>query len=601
MLENQNIKSEQELIEKLGNLEISTLPLDQQKEVLDYLAEKSVEKAREDFYAYVKLMAPVLIPEGFKDGIHIKIICKELQDLEKAIWEPTSKSTKDEEVILKPVLERLKRLRLSGYRDLLLEASRSQKSPLTGLPIDPSPPSHSKRLQIFLPPGAMKSLLASKLFVTWCFGRRPSMRIIQIGHGTQFAEDNFGRPVRSLMDSDEYKAIFPECTLKADVRAAGRFETNQGGTYIAVGVGSNIAGRRANLSIVDDAVSEQTAESKIELAKINNWYEPGLRTRLLPAKSGELIINTRWKVDDLSGNRLKVDAKTKNPWRVVSIPALLDDSTSEMFKNEVAPEVLDILPSLYDRGTSFWPEFQPTDWLLEKKQTLSPSNWASLYMQNPVPEEGNIIKKKDIRVWDKDTPPDIDYVICSFDTAFSTATTADYSACTVWGVFEQLNTTLEGYEVKVKNLVLLESWRGRVEFPELCKKVKDFNKKYKPDTFLVEKKASGQSLIQEVRRWGLPVMEFIPDKDKTSRLIACTPFFQSGRIWVPDRGYAWELVEEVCAFPKAPHDDLTDTVSMTILFLRDYWKLGNENYPNFDEDELDTVPNRRKTYWNNSL
>ena len=510
------------------------------------------KKARSDFYTYVRLMAPVILPEGFIDGKHIKLMSEELQIVER----------------------------------------RTARSAKLRSPQDTSPVVLGKRLQIFLPPGSMKSKILN-LFVTWALGRHPMWNIMHIGHSTQFAEDNMGRQIRDVMNSPEYAEIFPGALIKKDVKAAGRWETTKGGKYYATGVGTRIAGRRAHISIVDDAVSEQTAYSSVERPKINEWYGRGLRTRVLPGGS-EIIVNTRWHVDDLSGYLLKADESSKMPWKVIAIPAILDSYSAGLLGLPV--------------GHSYWPEFWTDAMLLEKRtdKAFSEAAWNALYMQNPVPEEGNIFKENLFQFWSDNDPPALDYIVVSVDTAFSTREKADFSAYTVWGVFKDVEEDLAGQELLVSNMILLEAEEGRWEFPELCLKMREINDVYQPDTFVVEKKASGQSLIQEMRRRNFPVTEYIPDKDKISRAHACTPFMEAKRIWVPavrldddttrPRSFAEDLIHQAIQFPFAAHDDLTDTFTQAILWMRDSFAVS---HPEYDEDEeLEAQSAVRFSYWN---
>jgi len=510
------------------------------------------KKARSDFYTYVRLMAPVILPEGFIDGKHIKLMSEELQIVER----------------------------------------RTTRSAKLRSPQDTSPVVLGKRLQIFLPPGSMKSKILN-LFVTWALGRHPMWNIMHIGHSTQFAEDNMGRQIRDVMNSPEYAEIFPGALIKKDVKAAGRWETTKGGKYYATGVGTRIAGRRAHISIVDDAVSEQTAYSSVERPKINEWYGRGLRTRVLPGGS-EIIVNTRWHVDDLSGYLLKADESSKMPWKVIAIPAILDSYSAGLLGLPV--------------GHSYWPEFWTDAMLLEKKtdKAFSEAAWNALYMQNPVPEEGNIFKENLFQFWSDNDPPALDYIVVSVDTAFSTREKADFSAYTVWGVFKDVEEDLAGQELLVSNMILLEAEEGRWEFPELCLKMREINDVYQPDTFVVEKKASGQSLIQEMRRRNFPVTEYIPDKDKISRAHACTPFMEAKRIWVPavrlddettrPRSFAEDLIHQAIQFPFAAHDDLTDTFTQAILWMRDSFAVS---HPEYDEDEeIEAQSAVRFSYWN---
>lgn len=507
------------------------------KTLLGSLLEESIyEQARHDFHIFVRIMAPVLIPEGFKDGAHLRVICNEL---------------------------------------MALEAGKIS------------------RLMVFLPPGAMKSILCSKLFPAWCYGRNPTWTVLQIGHGTQFAEDNFGRPTKDIIQSVEYKRIFPGTSIREDVKAAGRWETDQGGKYFCTGVGGAITGRRGNIVILDDVVTEHTPDSELE--KITkDWYGPGLRTRMLP-EGKELIVNTRWKTYDLSGYLLE-EAK-KNPkstqWKVISVPAILDEQGAKLLGLPV--------------GSSFWPEFWPLERLLELKNdpSMSSLKWQALYMQNPIPEGGNLIKLEWCKLWtdteaskfgcSADKPPPLDYIVISLDTAFSEKESADYSAYSVWGVFQRPTISYTGKELLVPSLILLDADKGRWAFPELCKKVESLNAAYKPDGVIIEKKASGQSLIQEMRRRGLPVIEFNPDTDKLARVHASTPLFENQRIWFPDTDWAISLIGDLTKFPNIAKKDLVDTVSQACLWMKNAWQVSSIDP---DAEDEDTKYNgKRKTYW----
>lgn len=506
---------------------------------LDHIFDKLISKARNDFYTYVKLIAPEVLPEGFVDGRHLELICKKLQSVEESVANP----------LLMP-----------------------------------------KRVQLFLPPGSMKSKLASNLFPTWVLGRHPNWCFLAIGSDYNFAVDNFGRPTRDIIELPQYQAIFPEVALRKDVAGAERWDTTKKGRFVARGAGQNIAGRRAHITICDDVITEQT--TKIEREKINNWYQKGLRTRLLP-RGAEIIINTRWYIDDLSGFTEKLDKNTKRPWEIIKLPALLDQVSSDLLRKRGDP------PEKYAVGTSFWPELWPTELFEEKKEVMTPSEWNALYMQNPIPEEGNIIKRAYFKYWDNEVPPKCKYVIISLDTAFSVKESADYSAYSIWGVFDQVREGFDGTQYKLPCAILLGCDKQRWEFPELCNNVAELCDEFDVDFVLIESKASGQSLIQEFRRRGLPVAEFNPDGDKMTRLHQASPFFTSGRVFVPEgKRYVEELISDVTGYPKIAHDDLVDTVSQAILWLRDTSYIENEGYPE-RESEIDRMwkNKQRKTYW----
>lgn len=552
--------TEEELVEEL-KASWDTLTPKEKLEAIPYIQSVLIKKAREDFYTYVRLMAPVLLPEGFIDGKHIEIMARKLQEVERR----TAIST-----------------------NLELRKASGNKETLFG-----------KRIQLFMPPGSMKSKILN-LFVTWCLGRHPKWNILHLGHSAQFAEDNMGRQVRDLMNEPEYAEIFPNVHVRKDVKAAGRWMTNSGGIYVATGVGAKIAGRRAHISICDDALDENTAYSDVERPKINNWYARGLRTRILPGAS-EVIVNTRWHFDDLSGYLLKADQDSAQPWEVISFPALLEGPDAE--------RAMALLGLPY--GSSFWPEMWSEEVLLAKKndKAMTPAQWAALYMQSPILEEGGIFKEKELKLWFQNDPPPLDYILVSVDGAYSKNEAADFSAYTVWGVFKTVENDMMGKELVVSNAILLEGEHGRWEFPELCMKIQEVYDVYNPDTILVEKKASGQSLIQEMRRRGLPIREYVPDKDKISRAHACTPFTQAGRVWFPavrlsDEEYrirpgGIELMEEMLQFPYGSHDDLTDTFTQAILWLRDSFNVGHPEYPDYDDDDDDERSfTKRFSYWN---
>jgi predicted phage terminase large subunit-like protein len=309
-------------------------------------------------------------------------------------------------------------------------------------------------------------------------------------------------------------------------------------------------------------------------------------------------------VEDLSGFMLKIDGeegrdkKAIRPWRVIKIPAILTLEASTILRNGIGEG-----DSRFEPGTSFWPEFWPTKKLLEIKETTPPAEWAALYMQEPILEEGGIIKRSDFKIWELEKPPQCKYIVVSMDTAFSQKETSDYSAYTVWGVFTNIVTTMDGTQLAQESMILLAADRFRLDFAELCSKCKELDNTYSPEFFIVEDKASGQSLIPELQKRSMPIIPYKPEKDKTFRLQATTPYFQAGRIWVPKgRRWAEEVIEEVTSFNprlKNQRDDYTDTVSMAVLWMRDQFKIDNDGYSNRWDDEVRTA--RRRTYWSSVM
>jgi len=339
-----------------------------------------------------------------------------------------------------------------------------------------------KRLIINMPPRHTKSEFASYLFPTWLMGRKPDLKIIQATHTAELAV-GFGRKVKNLIDSEDFRDVFPNVSLATDAKASGRWSTNGGGEYYAVGVGGALAGRGADLAIIDDPVSEQDALSVSALDNIYEWYTSGPRQRLQPG-GAIIIVMTRWSIRDLTAKVLqKQNEKGADQWEVVEFPA--------------------IMPS----GNSLWPEFWSLEELESVKASIPVGKWNSQYMQNPTAEEGAIVKREWWNIWEHDEPPYCSYVIQSYDTAFSKSDRADYSAITTWGVFHYEETGED-------HIILLDAVRGRWEFPELKEAANDLFKEFDPDMILIEQKGSGMPLTQELRRMGIPVTPFTPGVER---------------------------------------------------------------------------------------
>ena len=402
-----------------------------------------------------------------------------------------------------------------------------------------------KRLIINMPPRHTKSEFASYLLPAWFLGKYPDKKIIQTAHTAELAV-GFGRKVRNLVNSKDYKSIFTDVSLQADSKAAGRWNTNKGGEYFAIGVGGAVTGKGADLLIIDAPHSEQEgASSDINVFnKTYEWYTSGPRQRLQP-KGSIVVVMTRWHQKDLTGQ--VVDASVKrggaDQWEVIELPA--------------------IMPS----GSPLWSEFWKLEELEALRSELPASKWSAQYQQDPTAEEGALVKREWWKEWEYNEPPQCEFVIQSWDTAFLKTERADYSACTTWGVFYQ-----EGEEdgMLTPNIILLDAYKERLEFPELKKVSMEKYRAYSPDAFIIEGKAAGMPLIFELRQMGIPVQEYTPSRgnDKISRVNAVSDLFASGVVWSPKTRWAEEVIEEFAAFPNAEHDDLVDSSTQALLRFR---------------------------------
>jgi len=394
------------------------------------------------------------------------------------------------------------------------------------------------RLIVNMPPRHTKSEFASYFLPAWMIGKNPNLKIIQATHTADLAID-FGRKTKNLIDEEKYHEMFAT-RLQEDSQAAGKWKTEQGGEYFAAGVGGAITGRGADLLIIDDPHKEQDLKGDgSAFDKAWNWYMSGPRQRLQPGGKIVLVM-TRWSTKDLTGRLIQEMANEDgDTWDVVELPAILPNNTP------------------------VWPEYWDIKELEKTKASIPVSNWNAQYMQTPTAEEGAIIKREWWQNWEHKYPPVVEYTIQSYDTAFLKKTSSDFSAITTWGVFHSEDT---GY-----NIILLNAFKDRYEFPELRRLAHQEYLDHRPDSVIIEAKASGIPLTHELREIGIPVINFTPSKgnDKHVRVASIAPLFEAGKVWAPmHEHFAQEVVEECASFPHGDHDDYVDSMTQALMRIR---------------------------------
>lgn len=448
------------------------------------------------------------------------------------------------------------------------------------------------RLIVTMPPRHGKSLIVSQHFPAWFLGRNPTRELICATYAQEKADD-WGSEVRNQVADPLYQAIFPGVTLRQDSKARRRFKTPQGGSFFAAGRNASITGRGAGVFLVDDPLKgREEADSATIREKLKSWYSSVVYTRLDP-KGAIVLVATRWHDDDLIGWVLREHAHEN--WEVIDFPAI------------------------NARGEALWPERFPLEWLLRRKMTLPERDWSALYQQKPQTDEGAIIKrsawKPELR--DPDTIRPL-MVIVSLDTAYTAREENDRSACTVWWLVEDERDRRQA-------LLLRYAWAKRLEFADLIGEVmataKHFGVRGVGLRVLVEAKASGLSVIQELRRKvpDLSIQAVLPMGDKVARAYAAQPAFEAGKVFAPARKerqgpggelkpvfrpWALEVIDECASFPRAALDDLVDSTTQAINHLR---TIGVTFFPEDDPppEEVDArgmprsgkgVPGRKGPY-----
>ena len=429
-------------------------------------------------------------------------------------------------------------------------------------------------LLITMPPRHAKSTFGTVLFPSYFMARNPSRFTMSCSYNSQLSID-FGRQVRTVVEDKTVNQAVPDFGLSQDSRSAEVWRTDHGGAYFAVGVGGTTSGRPANLLLVDDPIkSREDAESMTQRNRTWNYYTSALATRLQPEEDGtppkQIVILTRWHPDDLAGRLQQTDDWAEGRWHHVNFPAIKKVKTKEKISRRALPKDHPMYVEKNQQGNNharrdiyvekeeaLWPErFSLEE--LKRRERLNPREFASLYQQQPYIQGGNIIKTQWWQRYPKDlSPENFHTLVITADTAFKKTESADYSVAVVAGMDRN------------GDIYIVDIIRGKYDFPELKQRLIRLNNQWRGRglrAMYIEDKASGQSLLQELKREsGMSVIPYKVNTDKVARVNSILPLIEGGRVYLPEEA-PWldDFADEAVAFPNGNHDDQVDAATMAI-------------------------------------
>lgn len=451
-----------------------------------------------------------------------------------------------------------------------------------------------KRLLINVPPRTTKSTLVNVFFPVWVWAINPSHQFNNYSHNQSLAtRDSLAS--RRLIESDWFRERWGNVfKITGDQNQKNFFQNDKGGHRRAFGLGGGITGVGADTQIIDDPHDAQSAQSTAERQNVLDVLDNTLPSRFNDFSDGAMIlIMQRLHEDDAAGHAL-AKASGKH-WTHLCFPMEYDPGH---------PHVCDLDPRT-EAGELLWPSRFPQDVVSALKDDQTPYAFSGQYQQRPTPDGGGILPRSEWREWGKkqrlkglkEELPVCDYIVQCWDTAYEDQEENDYSACTTWGVFKH-------EEEDRWAVILLDRFRERLAFPKLRERAREIYDKHNPDVVLIEPKATGKSLIQELRRKGVPVQEWEPERsrstgrevDKTARTHAASVVLYDGCVWYVKRNWVLEVIEECATFPKGKHDDLTDTCTMAWLWLRRGWRIELKDDNDDDDDQEEKEPDIPSAY-----
>jgi predicted phage terminase large subunit-like protein len=481
------------------------------------LEDAAREDAEDSLYEFVRQAWPIVEPSApFVDGWHIRVICEHLEAVTKG--------------------------------DI-------------------------KNLLINIPPRMSKSLIVSVIWPAWIWVNQPTAKFYTASYSSTLAIRDSLKS-RQLIASVWFQTNWGDrITLSGDQNQKSRYENVSGGQRLTTSVGSGTTGDGAQFLILDDPLSVMDAQSDALRETSLEWFKTTWSSRKNdPKRDVMVVIMQRLHEQDVSGYILD----DPQGWECIILPAEYDGVKRTTVLGAYDPRT--------KKGELICPDrFGPKE-IISLKKLLGIYGTAGQLQQSPSPAEGGILKTAFIELWPHDKPlPAFEYILQSYDCAFTEKNTGDPTACTVWAVFTHLGERM---------VMLIDAWDEYLSYPALrTRAIKDWTTEYggiskdspysrakRPDRILVEAKASGQSLIQDLHLAKVPVIGYNPGlADKISRAHQAAPILELGLVWVPESGknhghpvsWATEFLKQLAKFPVATHDDYVDTFTQALIFLRD--------------------------------
>jgi len=432
-----------------------------------------------------------------------------------------------------------------------------------------------KRLIINVPPRHMKSISVAVALPAWTWASQPHKKFLYASYASSLSIRDSVK-CRRLIDSPWYKAHFGDkFKLTDDQNQKQRFENDQTGYRIATSVGGALTGDGGDIIAIDDPHNSVEADSSKVREGVLEWWDQAMQTRLNDPQTGAfVIIMQRLHEQDLTGHILANELG--NEWDHLCLPARYEIGHPTPNRSS-----LGFTDPRTEEGELLWSDRMDEKTLTTLERSLGSYAAAGQLQQRPSPKGGGILKASWWVPWEREELPEVSYVIQSWDTAFETKESSSYSARTTWGVFKH-----QGYDC----LIVLDMWYDKVNYPELRKLAQEAYDDWEPDAVLIEKKASGASLIADLRMAGVPVLAYSPDRDKVARAHASSALLEDGRIYYPKRKWAEDLISICASFPAAKNDDVVDTCTQAWLRLRKGWFLGHtEDLTEDDEPETQRI------------